>query len=136
MPGETVIDQTTMEQLTLTDYFQWIEKSFTNATGLSPEVGLCLAFITYDSHSARLRYRSGGVTTTRNALIGGNPDWYAIYPDQALQYYVYGTITTEGAPIPTQHLVTVRIGLSAGTEPPARLDSAVQLLNAPDVTGL
>jgi hypothetical protein len=137
MPGETVIDQTTMEQLALTDYFQWIEKSFTNATGLSPDVGLCLAFITYDPHSARLRYQSGGVMTTNNALVEGDDEgWGTVYPDMALQYYVYGTIATEGAPVASQHLVTVRIGLSAGTEPPARLDSAVHLLNAPDVSSL
>ncbi|HUU84480.1 MAG TPA: hypothetical protein VM243_13350 [Phycisphaerae bacterium] len=135
-PSDTVIDQTTMDQLALLDQYEWVEKSFANATNVSPDEGLCLAFITYDANSARLRYRSGGVYRSDMALAEGDPGWTAIYTDKALLFYVYGTVTTKGPAVAMQRLAAVTVGLTVGTDPPTRLDSGVQVLNAPEVTKL
>ncbi len=55
-----------------------------------------------------------------------------------MPFEVYGSYTTGGPPQPTTRdwLCTVDIKLRRGTDPSTRIDTAVEILNTPEVTGL
>jgi hypothetical protein len=52
-------------------------------------------------------------------------------------YYVYGTVTTETIPDPVtrEWLDGVRVRLRSGEDGTSRIDTGVQILNRPEVTG-
>jgi len=135
MPSDTIVDQTTMSQLSLSTSYQWVEKTFTAAAGLSPDTGLCLTFITSNPKSARLCYRSGGVVLADAGWIEGDPDWKSIVTDKALLFYIYGTYTTAGVTqTATRHYVTgVRIALGASADASRRVVTTIQTLNEPEL---
>ena len=55
----------------------------------------------------------------------------------SMEFYVYGTITTAGSPPenPLNYLTRVGIKLRLGTDARTRVQTAAQVLNAPEVTG-
>lgn len=135
MPSDTVVDSATMAQLSLTDAHQWVEKSFSNATGLSPSQGLCLSFITTDPNSCQLRHQDRSVSLPDAGLIEGTPSWENLYTDKALLFYVYGTCTTPGSPqtATRQYVTAVRMALQAGENAASEIGTSIQTLNAPEV---
>ncbi|HUU96713.1 MAG TPA: prepilin-type N-terminal cleavage/methylation domain-containing protein [Phycisphaerae bacterium] len=135
MPSDTIIDEVTMKQLSLTDSFQWVEKSFSDAGGLSPSQGLCLTFITNDANSALLWVKDKNVVLSNAGLIYGNPGWQYIATNQALLFYIYGTVSTPGPPqTATRYYVTaVRVALQAGSDSAARVVTTAQTLNRPEL---
>ncbi|MBU0617755.1 MAG: prepilin-type N-terminal cleavage/methylation domain-containing protein [Planctomycetes bacterium] len=134
-PSDTVVDEVAMPQLSLTDVYQWIEKSFADASGLSASQGLCLAFITNDSNSAKLWIEDKDVFLPNAGLIEGVPAWKSIDTSRALRFYVYGAVFTPGpAQTATRQYVTgVGIALRAGDESTSRIVTAVQTLNTPEL---
>ena len=134
-PSEEVIDETTLAQLSLTDSYQWIERSFTNATGLWPDEGICLTFKTDDDKSAKLRKRKDHVVLPDAGLSEGKPEWEPIDTDEALLFYAYGTVSTRG-PTQTatrQYVTGIRLTLQTGDDAASRIDTAVYPLNTPEV---
>lgn len=134
-PSATVVDVASMAQLSLTDSFQWVERSFTSATGLSPDVGLCLTFITDDNKSCQLRYQDNNVSLPNTGFMQGTPDWQSPATDQALLFHVYGTVSTPGSPVDVtrQYVTGVRLTLRVGGSSEARIHTGTGVLNAPEV---
>jgi hypothetical protein len=96
---------------------------------------LCLTFITHDSNSAQLWVKEKNVVLSNAGLIYGKPDWEYIDTDQALLFYIYGTVSTPGPPdTATRTYVTgVRIALRAGDDSGARVVTTAQPLNRPEL---
>ena len=135
-PGPTVLDEVPMEEAGLGEAYLWQEFAFSNASGLSPTQGLTLvlAMIKKDTHLADIQYDAGGgedMLTTSNA----GSSWTQHH--HSMLYYVYGTVTTTTTPDPVvrEWLDAVGITLRVGEESSARVDTAVQILNQPEVTG-
>ncbi len=133
MPSGVIIDSATMDQLSLTDTFTWVEKSFANARGLSPSEGLCLTFTTLDDKSCKLRYRGSSVAVPNAGLLDGDPPWDKIETDKSLLYEVYGTVSTWGTPqsITRQLMTAAHITLQTQYQSP--LNTSARLLNTPEV---
>ena len=134
-PSGTVVDTATMQQLDLTSSYQWIEKTFTNATNLDPDNGLCITFTTADSKSCQLRYQNGNVTAPNLGLIEGDPLWKSLVTDESLLFYVYGTYLIPNPPVTVtrQYVTAVRVALQVGDNTATLTETSVQTLNAPEV---
>jgi len=134
-PSDTVIDRKGIPQLSLPANATWMEVVFSDARNLDPGVGLCLALTTTDTSSCVLRYRQAGVVLAGSALSFYNTSWGTPATDQALLIYVYGTVTTPTPPTPVniEHLVGVRIQLTLERAPDEPIETAVLLLNRPEV---
>ena len=134
-PSEVIVDEATVAQLSLSDSYAWIERSFANASGLLPEAGLCLAFTTTGSNSARLLYQGGDVWLPGAGFVEGKPAWQAPVTDKALLFRVYGTTFTAG-PVQKatrQYVLGARLSVRTGNDAGSRFDAAVRMLNAPEV---
>ena len=133
-PGDQIVDETTIPQLSLSNSYEWAEKSFVKALGLSPDMGLCLALITEDPDSAQLLYREKSVSLPDAALSFGNPVWQAPRTDQALLFYVYGKYSTPGSPetATRQYITGARVTLQGGADPATQVVTGTRLLNCPE----
>jgi type II secretory pathway pseudopilin PulG len=136
LPGPSVIESVPMYESSLLDGYLWQEFSFSNTSGLSPTQGLTLVLtmITRDTHLADVQYDVGGgagLLVTTNAGSSWTYD-----AGKAMLYYIYGTVTTETTPDPVtrEWLDAVGITLRVGDASSARVDTAVQILNRPEVT--
>jgi len=137
LPGSTVLEEVLMYESALDPSYLWEEFSFASASGLSPTQGLCLvlAMNKKDTHLADVQYDSGagsGLLLTTN----GGGSW-TNYGSMSMLYYVYGTVTTTSLPDPVtrQWVRSVGITLRVGPAPSTRVETAVQVLNMPEVTG-
>jgi type II secretory pathway pseudopilin PulG len=138
LPGATILEEVLMYESALDPSYLWEEFSFASVSGLSPTQGLCLvlALNKKEAHLADVRYDDGagsGLLTTTDA--GSNWNYNS---GKAMLYYVYGTVTTTSQPDPLvrQWLRSVGIKLRVGSETSSRIESAVEILNEPEVTGL
>lgn len=133
-PSGTVLDSVVFDQLSLPKSWTWIESVF-DVRGLSPTTGLCLTFTTSDPNSCQVRYRDKKVVLAGSALSFGNPAWQAPAANQALLFYVYGTVTTASPPdiVEVTHLVRVRINLTVVGAPDEPLETTISLWNVPEV---
>ncbi len=132
-PSDTIVDTVTLDSSSFPGSYQWIETSFSNASGLSPSAGLCLTFTTPLDRSARLRYSDANVVLPNVGLVEGTPAWGTLQTDESLLFYVYGT-TTALAPnqtITRDHIGDVRVTLLAG-DSSSLLETSVQTLNTPE----
>ncbi len=134
-PSATVVDSATMRQNSLANSYQWQERAFANAAGLSPDTGLCLTFTTASANSCALQYQSAGVVLPNAGLITGTPAWQGVATDKALLFHVFGTVSTPGPPqtATREYLTGIRLSLQVGEDDDARLDTGVRMLNTPEL---
>jgi hypothetical protein len=135
IPSDTIVDEVTMKQLSLTDSYEWVQKSFADAGGLSPNLGVCLTFITNDNNSAQLWVKDKDVVLANAGLSYGNPDWKPLETGRAVLFYAYGTVSTPGPPqTATRHYLTgVRVSLRAADDSAAQVETTAQTLNRPEL---
>jgi hypothetical protein len=137
LPSATVLEMVPMYEDALGASYLWEEFSFASVSGLSPSQGLCLVLAVQkkDPHLADIQYDdasgSGRLTTTDK---GTNWNYDA---GKSMLYYVYGTVTTLGPPeaVTRQWLLSAGIKLRVGPDPSTRVETEVQVLNVPEVTG-
>ena len=138
-PTSTIIDEWSLPTATLTGSFLWHEAPFTKAKDLPPDRGLCLVFATQGQAPCELQYQSASVTLPNAAFLfsdTGGGAWSST-SNEALLFYVYGTVTTMGEPtiVEVDYLLRVGVSLRIGEHPVARVDTGVSILNVPEVTG-
>jgi len=115
------------------------EFAFYNVAGLSPTQGLCIVVKwIYDAVACQLWGYHEGASTADSFLVKSTDKgvtWSAP-AGYGLKYSVYGTVTTSGPPLiqSTYYLRRVNLKLRAGTDTQTTLQSAVRLLNKPEVT--
>ena len=138
VPSTNFIGEALMYESSLMSSFLWYTFSFTSVAGLSPGQGLCLVLKTTSTDgSCRVEYASGGVSLPNAGYLEYGGSW-TVNTDYALQFYVYGTITTSsGEPevVNVYDLTRVGIKLRIGADARTRVQTAAQVLNAPEVTG-
>ncbi|MEN6333539.1 MAG: prepilin-type N-terminal cleavage/methylation domain-containing protein [Phycisphaerales bacterium] len=139
MPSGVVVDQSILYEPILPLTYVLCEMPFTKATNLSPSQGLCLVFNWLSGYTAcELQGRTEDVTATNIALVrtvDRGASWYTL-TRQSLLFSVYGKVTTAGTP-QTQnvyYLNGVRIQLRAGADSRSLVQTAVKVLNRPEVS--
>jgi prepilin-type N-terminal cleavage/methylation domain-containing protein len=139
LPTNTVLDQTTLVEASMNSNYAWIDSYFTGAARLDPSAGLCLVF-RWMSNDESCDILSRTVTL---ALVGGSQfvstsnsgvTWSGNVL-RSMPLYVYGTCATQDADSYTYNLGSVRLQLRSDTNAAARVNSAVQLLSQPVVSG-
>jgi len=139
LPSGTVIEEKTLLESSLLSGYQEQEFTFTQAGGLSPTQGLCtvVKWIA-DATACQLWGVKANGSTSDSFMVKSSDkgvSWTAP-AGTSLLYTVYGTVTTTGQPQVqnTYYLNRVNIRLRAGADAQTTLQSAVRLLNKPEVT--
>jgi prepilin-type N-terminal cleavage/methylation domain-containing protein len=75
----------------------WVEISVSGMTGLSPGAGYCIVATATSSSNAYYTLYSGSVASYPGAFatVTNNGPWTSPDPAKAMQFYVYGTITSQ-----------------------------------------
>jgi prepilin-type N-terminal cleavage/methylation domain-containing protein len=139
MPTGVVLQEKTLQESGLPEWYVLCEMSYTQAGGLLPQQGLWLVFRwTSGNTSCELLGRDSGVTATNLSLarsVDGSISWSPL-AGQSLLFRVYGTVTTAGTPTiqSTYYLNAVTLRLRAGTDSQATVQTGVRTLNRPEVT--
>ncbi|MCP4249581.1 MAG: prepilin-type N-terminal cleavage/methylation domain-containing protein, partial [bacterium] len=134
LPAGSVLEQLSMIESDLTTVYTWQEFSFANVSGLAPGSGLCLVLQhVADATSANVRFDNATGPGCLDTGDGGSSWTY--YGTRAMNYYVYGTVTTPSAPaaVTKQWLLSVGIKLRVGPDPATGVETAFQVLNEPEV---
>ena len=138
LPSTTVLEQVPMYESGLGESYSWEEFSFGSVSELSPNEGLCLvlALQQKDNHLADVLYDDARGAARLTTSDGGS-NWDYDH-EKSMLYYVYGTVTTPGEAevVIDKHLQAVNIGLRVGPDASSGLETAVQVLNTPEVSGL
>jgi len=100
-PGNIILEQRELLEVTLHDNYLKQEFTFSNVSGLAPNQGLYLVMTCLSgSYPARLRGQYKGVNTPNIMLAcssNGGDSWWT-FNDDSLLFAVYGTVTTLGPP--------------------------------------
>ena len=102
-PTTTVLAQTILSESSLSGGYQWKELALSGLEDLDPTDTHCIV-VRFNSGSgrvAKIRYEKDS-TDTFNALLvttsNGGSSWSTYAGSRDMQFYVYGTVTTTGAP--------------------------------------
>jgi len=141
LPADTVLEQVPMYESELTSSYLWQEVTFSGVSDLEPGAALCLVLACAygDPHSCKILYQEESPTSPGTYYVdtsNGGASWDED-TGQTMLFHVYGTITTLGEPqtVYAYRLTGVEITLRVGDQPAGRVQTSVQILNAPEVTG-
>lgn len=144
IPGDTpssiVLEEKYMDEASLTISYMWKEFAFANVSRPASTRGLCLVLQHAGGrYPADIQYRKSNVLAPGTAFLhtsDAGSSWSADHT-RAMLFYVYGTVTTRGAPVTEQtYSVTgVRLKLWVGDDPAGRTETGVEVLNRPEVIG-
>lgn len=138
-PSRTVVAQATMLESGLASAYQWKEVSFAGATFAPTEAGCFLVQWVSDAHSCDVQVGNLTSALASGRLITGNEsatttNWSG-NTLQAMQLYVYGTVTTSNPPATRYYLTNVRGALRIGTNTRDQMSGGTQVLAEPEVSG-
>jgi prepilin-type N-terminal cleavage/methylation domain-containing protein len=139
LPSGTVLEEKPLLESTLLPTYLEQEFAFSNVGGLAPQQGLCLVVRWIGNGTAcKVRARSAGVTET-NLTTVKSTDYGATWvtlPSHSLLFRISGTVVTAGSPqvATAYHLDATEIRLRAGGDSQATVETAVRMLNRPEVT--
>lgn len=138
LPDTTLLEEVPMEESALGEEYLWQEFSYSTVSGLAPSQGLCLVLACQenDAHLGDVQYDDGSGTARLTTTDEGSNWNYD--SDKSMLYYVYGTATVPDPdpPPPDLFLHSVVIRLRAAEDASTELQTEVQILNTPEVTGL
>ncbi len=140
-PSDTVLAELPMYEGKLDGSHTWQEFVFDGVDGRQRGDGIVLVLKwVADSSACKVLVQKKNASPPE-AIYMRSTDAGTSWPvvaGQTLPLYVYGKVTTAGAPevVDLSVLRAVQIDSSSGTSPPTRLRSGVRLLNSPDVSGL
>lgn len=138
-PSGVVVDESVFYENLLPLLYLVQEVSYTQASGLSPQQGLCLVFRWQaDAEACNLRGQNKNVSAGNIALLKSTDKGvsWAAQAAQSLLFSVYGTVTTAGTPqIQNRYyLKAVTLRLKVGTNDQTTVQTAVRTLNQPEVS--
>lgn len=138
-PSRTVVAQVSMLENTLTSSYQWKEVIFSNATFTPTETGCFVVQWVSDAHACDVQIGNLSSALSNTRFITGsestNGTTWSSTALQAMQIYVYGTVTTSNPPTTRYYLTNVRASLSVGSNSRDQLFAGTQVLAEPEVTG-
>jgi len=137
-PSALILEEKTLLESTLLNYYLKQEFTFSVVSGLSPDRGLCLVIEhVSDSEACKVLIEDSGFYSPRSNLVktaDAGLSWSAP-SGQSMLLWVYGTITTAGEPTVqvTRYLQGAQIRLEVGDDagPPVR--TGATMVNAPQV---
>jgi prepilin-type N-terminal cleavage/methylation domain-containing protein len=138
-PSGVVLEEKTLLESSLLDSFQAREFAFSNASGLSPQQGLCLVVRWIaDSIACQVWGQTRSVTETDFILLKSTnrgATWSSL-SGQSLLYTIYGTVTATGTPQiqNTYYLKAIDIRLRTGDDSQSAVQTGVRILNRPEVS--
>ena len=136
LPGGTVLESVSMYESGLNSAYMWQEFTFAAVDGLSPSQGLCLVLVMElkDADLADVLYDNSG--SGRLVTDDGGASW-SNDSSTSMVYAIFGTVTapTTPDPITREWIHAVGITLRTSTQSSAGVQTAVQMLNAPEVAG-
>lgn len=120
----------------------WYEVSFANAGGLDPTARYAIHFakLSGGGSAGTIEVGTGSLFTPNTTYYfddGGGTWWSDTSSD--LRIWIWGTVTapdTGSTPSDRSFLDAVTVSLSIGDDAATPVETAVQILNAPEVTGL
>ncbi len=139
LPSAILLEEKTILESSLLPWYTTQEFTYTQASNLSPQQGLCLVWSCAAANEpAQLLGQNGGVTASNIGLAKSTDrsvSWSSL-AGQALLFAIYGTATTAGTPQiqNTYYLNAVSIRLRTGTDQQATVQTRVRILNRPEVT--
>jgi hypothetical protein len=139
LPSGTVLEEKTLLESSLLAGYQEQEFTFTQAGGLSATQGLCIVVNWISDAVACQVWGVNSNASTPDSFLVKSTDkgvsWTAP-AGMSLLYTVYGTVTTSGAPQiqNTYYLKRVNIRLRTGSDTRTTVQTAVSILNQPEVT--
>ncbi len=139
LPTRMVLEGILVDESSLGDsYTPWQEVAFSSVSGLFPGQRLCLVLEhVSDAHSCRAQYQDRNASPPNTHLVetsNGGSSWTAPSGGSML-FKVYGTITTAGQPTSRtlSRMTCVNVTLHPALDSSSRIDTSVQMLNAPEV---
>ena len=102
-PTTTVLAQTILSESSLSMQYQWKELTLSGLEDLDPADTHCIV-VRFNSGSgrvAKIRYEKDSADTFNALLVttsNGGSSWSTYPGSRDMQFYVYGTVTTKGAP--------------------------------------
>lgn len=144
LPTSTVLEQVTISEWDFgTSYDPWYEVAFSEVSGLSPGQGLCLVFEFatdpyWEEYCCKIEYHDDGGATPPNTRMveteNGGSSWTSPV-GKSLRFNVYGMVTGSEAGGGVDRVSCLHVSLRTGPDPSTRVDTAVQVLNTPEVPG-
>jgi prepilin-type N-terminal cleavage/methylation domain-containing protein len=138
LPADSVLAEVSVLENTLTHNYQWREVAFDSMTNLAPGSGLCLVvkgLVDPDACEVRTRPAFAYAPNCRYVVSGNSGDSWKSPDSQQLLFYVYGKVSTPN-PIQCRYLLTgVQTTLRAGSDAASRLQTAIRVVNHPEVSG-
>lgn len=140
-PSTTVLDEVQMLENVLSPTYTWREFSFSKASGISPTQGICLVLQwVSDAHACDVAYQaamSSPSSNTNLVMTNNTGSSWTSPANQSLLFYLYGTVTASTPPqtLHLYYLTNVQVKLRVGNDANSRVQTTVQILNQPEVTG-
>lgn len=136
-PSSTILEDVQVAELSLPLTLAWYEVQFSTLSGLDPSQGMCVVLYRAGGSqtAARVQYEINGTDTPNSMGFGssdGGGSWNTPNGTELL-YYVYGTITSDVVPDPKYYLAHVIIEADPASEGTGSVETAVSLLNRPEV---
>lgn len=134
-PVSAFLDETTIDEWSLSDVYRWMPFTFSGVSGLSPKRGLCLTCTSErPGSSSRILYDRGGPGGRVKSLDSGATWTYD--SDSTMLYQIYGKYKTlSGTPhaVMRKYLVGAALSLQIGDQEFTRIRAGTNLLNSPEV---
>ena len=134
-PTTTVIEQQVMHEEDLTSSYVWQAFSFTGEHNLAPGGDLCLVIQGGGAGSANICYEDKDVYGATGRLrTGDSGNNWEYKTDKCVQHEIYGKVATATTQTATRQYVSgIRLTVQAGDDTAARIDTAVDLPNTPEL---
>ncbi len=135
--GDVIAEHYLLEE-ELDDSFNYYEAVFADAPLMPAAQGLCVVFAhVSDAHSARVVHAYSGSVDTPGFLLRSDDrgsTWDA-RSDRSMIYFAYGTEIIPGAPemVTVEYATSVGLLIQLGDSEDYAVETAVQLLNTPEV---
>lgn len=139
LPGSTVFAESLMFESNLDSNHSW-QAFDLDVADLSPSQDLCLVleFAGGTNEACDVLYRNQNASVAQSAFVHTSAAGGSWTPDasKALLFYVYGTVSPSGEAVvvPIQYVSDVGIGIRVGPHDASRVDTAVRIVNEPEVT--
>jgi len=139
LPISTVLAEHSLLESSLSEEYLWSETIFPDAPDTPVGMGLCLVLQhESDSESCKVQIKEKNAPSSAGifAKSTNQGTWWFVENDRALQYYVYGVVTTIASkPQPRRLVDRVSIQLRSGTDGASTACTSVPLSNRPEVIG-
>jgi hypothetical protein len=133
LPTTTVLDQAILSESSLGSNYAWKQFSYTAASGIPPTSGAAIVCKWVAGADACEFQGQSILLVDGNKLTSNGVTWTT--SSQTLNYYVYGTVTTQDPVTTLYYLTGARATLSTSADSGATARATIRMINEIQVTG-